>query len=110
MPVSVPDSTAVLLDSLSPMRITRVLAIAALAAAPLAGSLSAQVSEAAAGRVLHVSPYAGFMVFGNYLSGPLNTSLTNKPGMLYGTQVGLSLSRDLQLIGNVGYTSSDIDV
>ena len=50
------------------------------------------------------------MVFGNYLSGPLGTGLSNKPGLLYGTQVGLSLAPELSLIGNVGYTASDMEV
>src|ERR1043165_9973366 len=86
------------------MRITPLLAIAAFVAAPVAAQAPAS------GTVFHVSPYAGVMVFGNYLSGPLNTSVANKPGMLYGTQVGLSLSPSLSLIGNIGYTSSSIDV
>jgi len=62
------------------------------------------------GTVLHVSPYAGFMVFGNYLSGPLGTSVSNAPAPIYGTQVGLSLAPNLSLIGNIGYTQSDIRV
>lgn len=80
---------------------------AALLAAPLAAAVAQAPNS---GTVLHVSPYAGVMVFGSYLNGPLNTTLTNKPGMLYGTQVGLSLSPQLSLVGNVGYTSSSIDV
>lgn len=87
--------------------ISRLLAAAAIVAAPLA---TASAQAANSGTVLHVSPYAGVMVFGNYLSGPLGTTLTNKPGMLYGTQVGLSLSPELSLVGNIGYTSSNIDV
>jgi hypothetical protein len=78
------------------------------AAAPLAAPLAAQAPNS--GTVLHVSPYAGYMVFGNYLSGPLGTSVSNAPGVLYGTQVGLSLSPNLSLIGNVGYTTSNIQV
>ena len=96
---------------------TRVLVIVAAIVAPLASSVAQEgrdgregSSGIASGSVLHVAPYAGFMVFGNYLNGPLGTTLTNKPGMLYGTQVGLSLSPSLQLVGNVGYTSSSIDV
>jgi hypothetical protein len=81
--------------------------LAALLAAPFA-TLAAQAPNS--GTVLHISPYAGVMVFGSYLNGPLNTTLTNKPGMLYGTQVGLSLSPELSLVGNIGYTSSSIDV
>jgi hypothetical protein len=81
--------------------------LAALIAAPFAAA-AAQAPNT--GTVLHVSPYAGVMVFGSYLNGPLNTTLTNKPGMLYGTQVGLSLSPELSLVDNVGYTSSSLDV
>lgn len=62
------------------------------------------------GTVLHVSPYVGYMVFGDYLKGPLGTSLSNAPGVLYGTQVGMSLAPNLSLLGNIGYTSSDIRV
>jgi len=92
----------------TPMRsLIRAFAAAALVASPLSLA-SAQAPNS--GSVLHISPYAGVMVFGNYLSGPLGTSLSNKPGMLYGTQVGLSLSPQLSLVGNIGYTSSDIDV
>ena len=71
---------------------------------------SAAAQAPGSGTVLHVSPYVGYMVFGNYISGPLGTSLTNAPAPLYGTQVGLSLSPELSLVGNVGYTSSDFKV
>ena len=50
------------------------------------------------------------MVFGDYLKGPLNTSLSNAPGLMYGTQAGLSLAPNLTLVGNVGYTSTDMKV
>lgn len=87
--------------------ITRFVLAAAVGTMPIAAAVA---QDPGSGKVLHVSPYAGFMVFGSYLNGPLNTTLTNKPGMLYGTQVGLSLSPSLSLVGNIGYTSSDIDV
>ncbi|HEY4137123.1 MAG TPA: outer membrane beta-barrel protein [Casimicrobiaceae bacterium] len=89
----------------------RSLIRSALAAAVLAAPIAAAAAQAPnSGSVLHISPYAGVMVFGSYLNGPLNTTLTNKPGMLYGTQVGLSLAPQLSLVGNIGYTSSSIDV
>lgn len=62
------------------------------------------------GTVLHVSPYLGYMVFGDYLRGPLGTNLSNAPGVLYGTQVGLSLTPNISLIGNLGYASSAMKV
>jgi hypothetical protein len=62
------------------------------------------------GTVLHVSPYAGTLISGNFLSGPLGTTLSNAPGLLYGTQVGLSLAPQLSLVGNIGYSTSDMKV
>jgi hypothetical protein len=82
----------------------------ATVAASLATAMSAGAQAPGSGTVLHVSPYVGYMVFGDYLKGPIGTTLSNAPGLLYGTQVGLSLSPNLSLIGNVGYTQSDIKV
>src|SRR5262249_19723990 len=36
--------------------------------------------------------------------------LSNAPGALYGTQVNLTLAPHLSLVGNIGYTASDIKV
>ena len=83
-------------------------AVALLATSFAAAPLSAQAPES--GTVFHVSPYVGYMVFGDYIKGPLGTSVSNAPGALYGTQLGLSLSPNLSLIGNIAYTTSDIKV
>ncbi len=96
---------------LSDMRnLHRVLIAGVTAAASLAAAMPAAAQAPGSGTVLHVSPYVGYMVFGDYLKGPLGTTLSNAPGVLYGTQVGLSLTPNLSLVGNVGYTSSDIKV
>ncbi len=50
------------------------------------------------------------MVFGDYLKGPLGTTLTNAPGPLYGAQVGLSMAPNISLVGNLAYTSGDVRV
>jgi hypothetical protein len=84
-------------------------ALASFMASIIATS-SAVAQAPGSGTVLHVEPYAGYMVFGNYLSGPLGTSLSNAPGPIYGTQVNLSLAPRLSLFGNIGYTASDIKV
>ena len=90
--------------------INRMLMVAGAAAASLALSVPAVAQAPGSGTVLHVSPYAGYMVFGDYLKGPLGTSVTNAPAPIYGAQLGLSLSPNLSLVGNLGYTSSDIQV
>jgi hypothetical protein len=59
---------------------------------------------------MHITPYAGYMMFGDYLKGPLGTTLTNSPGLVYGTQLDLPLSKNVSLVGNLGYTSSDFQV
>ena len=88
------------------MRSTRSFAVAASVVA--AGSLGAQTRES--GTPMHVTPYVGYMVFGDYLKGPLGTTLTNAPGLMYGTQFNLALAPNISLVGNVGYTSSDIKI
>jgi hypothetical protein len=60
--------------------------------------------------IFHVTPYAGYMVSGDYLKGPLGTSITNAPGALYGAQVGVALAPNISLIGNAAYTSGDVRV
>jgi Outer membrane protein beta-barrel domain len=85
------------------------LALASLLAS-LTAALPAVAQAPGSGTVLHVSPYVGYMVFGDYLSGPLGTTLSNAPAMMYGTQVNLSLAPQLSLVGNLGYTASDIKV
>lgn len=84
-------------------------AVASFAASFIA-ALPVAAQAPGSGTVLHISPYAGAMVFGNYLSGPLGTTLSNAPGMLYGTQVNMSLAPELSLVGNIGYTTSDMKV
>jgi Outer membrane protein beta-barrel domain len=88
--------------------IRHVASAVAVATTFAAAPIFAQAPES--GTVFHVSPYVGYMVFGDYIKGPLGTSVSNAPSALYGTQLGLSLSRNLSLIGNVAYTTSDIKV
>lgn len=91
-------------------RITRFALVTAAAVAPtvIAAPLFAQAANS--GTALHVTPYAGYMVFGTYLQGPVGTSLTSKPGAIYGAQVGMSLAPNLSLVGNLATTSSSMQV
>jgi hypothetical protein len=89
----------------------RSLRHVALAASILgAGTLGAQTSESATQMQMHITPYVGYMMFGDYLKGPFGTSLTNSPGLVYGTQLSLPMSKNLSLVGNLGYTSSDFQI
>src|SRR5207237_7937724 len=47
------------------------------------------------------TPYAGYMVFGDLLSGPLGTSLSNAPAPILGVQVGMRIAPNLAVSGNL---------
>jgi hypothetical protein len=50
-----------------------------------------------------VSPYAGYMMFGDIAQGPLGTSLTTSSGSVYGLQANLTLGTTQSIVGNVSY-------
>jgi hypothetical protein len=75
----------------------------------IATSASAQSAPPiASGTAFELTPYAGYMIFGDYLKGPLGTNISNAPGALYGVQLGMKIYPNVSLIGNLGYTSSDV--
>ena len=86
------------------------LARAVFGAASLAAAVPVAAQTSSSSSIVHISPYVGYMVFGDYLKGPLGTSLSNAPGVLYGSQVAMSLAPGLSLVGNLGYTASDMKV
>lgn len=91
----------------------RALTIISGAAAGLfsASLASAQMAPpASSGTAFELTPYAGYMIFGDFLKGPLGTNITNAPSALYGVQLGMKLSPNVSLVGNIGYTSSDVTV
>jgi CxxC motif-containing protein (DUF1111 family) len=102
-------SSRILYPGIHPMQIKSVSRIVALSALVTSASVAA-AQRPGDGTVFHVVPYAGYMVFGDYLKGPLGTTLTNAPGPVYGAQVGLFLMPNVSLVGNLGYTSGDVRV
>lgn len=83
-------------------------AITALAAAAPAGAQG--VTPPSGSPLFHVTPYAGYMMYGKFLEGPVGTSLSTKNAPVYGAQVGMQVAPNISLIGNVGYSSSDLQV
>ena len=82
----------------------------ALALAAVAAPAAAQQQTSPRAAILDVAPYAGYMIFGKFLEGPLGTSVGNQSAPVYGAQVGMGLSKNLTLIGNVAYAKSDVEV
>lgn len=62
------------------------------------------------GKALQVTPYAGYMIFGHLMDGPLGTSLTSAPAPVFGAQLGLTIAPGVALIGNVAHASSNLQI
>jgi len=59
---------------------------------------------------LSVTPYAGYLVAGSFLDGPIGTSLASANSPVYGAQLSVPLGRSIAVIGNLGYASGDLEV
>jgi hypothetical protein len=86
---------------------TQTVLASALAAFCLAAPLQAQ--QGATGS-FSITPYAGYMKFGNFANGPLGTSLRNAGAPIYGAELGLGLAPALALVGNIAYSQPDLEV
>jgi opacity protein-like surface antigen len=85
----------------------RSLCAGAVAGLLLAAPLQAQSARAGG---FAITPYAGYMKFGNLVDGPLGTSVRGAAGPVYGAEATVSITRGLALVGNVAYASSDLEV
>ena len=86
-----------------------VLAAAAFAGLAAVSTAGAQQTTAR-GMSLELAPYAGYMMFGKMIDGPIGTSISNANSPLYGAQLGIGLTPNVALVGNVAYASSDLKV
>ncbi|HEU4642228.1 MAG TPA: outer membrane beta-barrel protein [Gemmatimonadaceae bacterium] len=89
--------------------ITAAAALAALvAAAPAHAQGLSPVNERQP--LFTLTPYAGYMVYGDFLKGPVGTTLSTKNGPVYGAQAAMYLAPNVAILGNVAYSSSDLQV
>lgn len=86
-------------------RIVRTVVAAALVTIP--ATLPAQRTIPTVARL---TPYVGYMTFGNYLTGPIGTRISNQPTAVYGAELGIDVSPNVALVGNIGYADSNIQV
>lgn len=86
--------------------------IRTLCAGAIAGLMLAAPLEAQSGRSgsFGITPYAGYMKFGNLVDGPLGTSVRGAAGPVIGAEATIGLTRGLALVGNVAYASSDLEI
>ena len=84
---------------------------AALAAAGLLAASPAAAQLGGASSVgLELTPYVGYMFFGDYLEGPFGTDVSNANGRVLGAQLGIRLTPNVAVIGNVARASADLEV
>ena len=74
------------------------------------GALPLAAQQAAKPTVFDVSPYAGYMMFGKMIEGPVGTSVSSGSGPVYGAQMSLTMAKNIALYGNVGYSSTDLKI
>ena len=67
-------------------------------------------AQGSAGPSFAITPYAGYMKFGDLIAGPLGTSLRNANGGVYGAEAMLGLTRSIALVGNVGYSQPGLQI
>ena len=95
----------------------RIIAAASLALA-LAVSASTSQAQRSSGRfpseqtvpAPSITPYGGYMVFGNILNGPLGTSLSSSSGPVYGAQVNLPIGSTLSIVGNLAHSQPNLQI
>ena len=57
-----------------------------------------------------ITPYGGYMVFGDIANGPLGTSLSSSASPVYGAQVNLPLGSEVSVVGNLAYSQPNLRV
>ena len=90
------------------MLLRRVRRLFTFAAVPLALPLA--LSAQSLGQGGSVTPWAGYLVTGNYLDGPIGTNLSTVNAPVVGAQLSIPLVAGLSLTGSLGYANADVRV
>lgn len=93
-------------------RLMAALTMSAAASLTLGGEAAAQSSAnsgtGAVGATL--TPYAGYLITGNWYDGPVGTSISTTNAPTVGVQGSIPLTRGLSLVGNLAYASGDLRI
>lgn len=81
--------------------------VSSLAFAALA--FSAIPAAAQQGTAARLTPYVGFLSAGSIADGPFGFEVGNAGAPVYGVQLGLSLTPNVAIVGNVGYSDSELE-
>jgi len=85
-----------------------VATTAAATAAPLAAQQTSPMTGG--GGSASLTPFAGYVLTGNWFDGPIGTSLKNANGPTIGAQGSFPLSGNISLVGSLAYASGDLRI
>ncbi|MBL0939191.1 MAG: outer membrane beta-barrel protein [Gemmatimonadaceae bacterium] len=88
-----------------------VRAFAFSAATMLSSSaLLAQTGGTGTGVGATLTPYAGYLITGNWYDGPIGTSISTTNSATVGVQGSMPLAKGIALVGNLAYASGDLRI
>lgn len=94
-------------------RLLASLTLAATVAVLGSGRVAAAQSPASGGGGTvgaTLTPYAGYLITGNWYDGPVGTSISTTNAPTVGVQGSIPLARGLSLVGNLAYASGDLRI
>jgi hypothetical protein len=56
-----------------------------------------------------VTPYVGYLASGSIANGPFGFEIGNVGAPVYGLQLGINLTPNIAIVGNVGYADSELE-
>ncbi len=101
---------SVALAASRPASVMRRVAAGAVATSLLLLAASSLSAQSTLGQGGSITPYAGYLVTGQWYDGPVGTSLSTTNAPIVGAQLAIPLVSGLSLVGNVGYASGDVRV
>lgn len=82
-----------------------IVASSLLATMAVAGTARAQTGVGAT-----LTPFAGYLITGDWYDGPIGSNLSTTNAPMLGVQGSVPLTRGISLVGNLGYASGDLRV
>lgn len=83
---------------------------AMVASSLLALMLLARTAGAQTGVGASLTPYAGYLITGNWYDGPIGTSLSTTNAPMVGGQASVPLIKGIALVGSVAFASGDLRI
>lgn len=84
----------------------RLIGLAALTSS--LGSFTAVTADAQSRPAARLTPYVGFLASGSIAELPLGFDVGNAGAPVYGLQLGINLTPNIAVVGNVGYSDTEL--